>query len=53
MPGCERYDALMKRLGKHSTGRSCLCIDKLEDVDTTVLRALIANAYRYMKKKYE
>ena len=52
MPGFERYDALMKRLGKHSTGRSCLYINKLDDVDTTVLRKLITEAYRYMKKKY-
>lgn len=41
MPGLERYPALMKKLGKHKTGRSCLYIKKLEDVDLTTLKQLI------------
>ncbi len=52
MPGFERYEDLMQQLGKHGTGRSCLYINKLDDVDTHVLRALIIEAYRYMKKKH-
>jgi hypothetical protein len=35
------YDALLSRLGKHSTGKSCLYIKKLEDVDQAVLKELI------------
>ncbi len=53
MPGFERYENLMQQLGKHGTGRSCLYINKLDDVDTSVLRALVTEAYRYMKKKHE
>lgn len=41
MPGLERYPELMKKLGKHSTGKSCLYIKKLEDIDLTVLKQLI------------
>ena len=41
MPGLERYPALMKKLGKHKTGRSCLYIKKLEDVDIPTLKQLI------------
>ena len=52
MPGFERYEKLMLQLGKHGTGRSCLYINKLDDVDTKVLRTLITEAYRYMKKKH-
>jgi hypothetical protein len=52
MPGFERYAPLMKKLGKHSTGKGCLYIRKLEDVDTGVLRELVTNAYRYMKENY-
>lgn len=52
MPGFDRYEDLMQRLGKHGTGRSCLYLKKLNDVDTNVLRALITEAYRYMKKKH-
>jgi hypothetical protein len=41
MPGVERYPALMKKLGKHKTGKSCLYIKTLEDVDLTTLKQLI------------
>jgi hypothetical protein len=52
--GFPKYDALMKRLGKHSTtDMSCLYIKKLEDVDQKVLRELIAESYAHTKKKYQ
>jgi len=38
------YDALLSRLGKHSTGKSCLYVKKLEDVDQLVLEELIEKA---------
>ncbi len=38
------YEALLDRLGKHSTGKSCLYIKRLEDVDQQVLEELIATA---------
>ncbi|MEK6286544.1 MAG: DUF1801 domain-containing protein [Acidobacteriota bacterium] len=41
MGGLERYPALMKKLGKHKTGKSCLYIKKLEDVDLPTLKQLI------------
>lgn len=41
MPGLERYPSLMKKLGKHKTGKSCLYIKKLEDVDLPTLKQLI------------
>jgi uncharacterized protein DUF1801 len=41
MPGLERYPSLMKKLGKHKTGKSCLYIKKLEDVDVPTLKQLI------------
>ena len=41
MPGLERYPELMKKLGKHKTGKSCLYIKKLEDVDLPTLKQLI------------
>ena len=53
MPGFDKYDSLMKKLGKHKTGKSCLCISKLEDVDTKVLKELIKQSFQYMKKKYK
>ena len=51
MAGFERYDELMEKLGKYKTGKSCLYIKKLEDVDMDVLENLIAASVKYMKAK--
>jgi hypothetical protein len=45
-------EPLMKKLGKHKTGRSCLYINKLADVDGDVLRQLAAKSWKAMAKKY-
>jgi len=50
--GFIRYPKLMERLGKHKTGKSCLYINKLSDVDMNVLSELIKTSYKHMKKKY-
>lgn len=52
MPGFERYPELMSKLGKHKTGKSCLYIKKLDDVDRGVLEELVQGSYDYMTKKY-
>ncbi|HSF82795.1 MAG TPA: DUF1801 domain-containing protein [Anaerolineales bacterium] len=41
MSGFDRYDALLAKLGKHTTGKSCLYIKKIEDIDLNVLRELV------------
>ena len=41
MPGFDRYEALMARLGKHKTGKSCLYLKRLADVDMAVLETLV------------
>jgi len=51
MDGYER-EPLMKKLGKHKTGRSCLYINKLADVDEAVLRQIAGNGWKIMAKKY-
>jgi hypothetical protein len=45
MDGYEN-ESLMKKLGKHKTGRSCLYINKLADVDAGVLRELVAKSWK-------
>jgi hypothetical protein len=37
----KRYEAELKKLGKHKTGLGCLYINKLEDIDEKVLQGLI------------
>ena len=51
MPGFERYPALMRKLGKYKTGKSCLYINKLTDVDLPTLKALIVQSVKVMKEK--
>ena len=52
MPGFERYEELMGKLGKHKTGKSCLYVKKLADVDEAVLKELMTASYGYMTEKY-
>ena len=53
MPGFSEYGTLMAKLGKYKTGRSCLYINKLDDIDLKVLEKLIRKSVAYMKKKYK
>jgi hypothetical protein len=53
MKGFEKREELLQKLGKHKTGSACLYINKLGDVNTTVLKALIKESFDYMKKKYK
>jgi hypothetical protein len=48
MPGFEIAPDLMERLGKYKTGKSCLYIKKLADVDRKVLKQLIQKSVRKM-----
>jgi hypothetical protein len=50
MPGFEKYETLLNRLGKYSTGKSCLYIKKIEDVDLGVLKELVEKSVKYMAK---
>lgn len=44
MPGFADYTELMAKLGKHKTGKSCLYIKKLDDVELPVLKKLITKS---------
>ncbi|MEZ5998233.1 MAG: DUF1801 domain-containing protein [Hyphomonas sp.] len=41
------------RLGKYKTGKSCLYINKLADIDMDVLREIVEEGVAYMRKNYE
>jgi hypothetical protein len=53
MPGFKRFDNLMAKLGKYKTGKSCLYIKRLADVDEAVLERLIDGSVKYMRKNYQ
>jgi hypothetical protein len=52
MPGFSKYERLMKKLGKHRTGKSCLYIKRLSDVDEGVLEELIRESVKRMREMY-
>lgn len=53
IPGFKPFAPLMKKLGKYKTGKSCLYIKRLSDVDEDVLAKLIGESVKLMRKKYE
>ena len=52
MPGFGDFDPLLKKLGKFKTGKSCLYIKRLADVDENVLDRLIMESVRRMRDKH-
>ena len=50
MGGFDENKDLLKSLGKHSLGKGCLYVKTLEDVDTKVLKKLVSETVRRMKK---
>ena len=52
IPGFLADPGLMGRLGKHRTGKSCLYIKRLADVDEVALEQLAAASLDYMREKY-
>ncbi len=53
MGGFKSRPELMDRLGRFKTGKSCLYIKRLSDVDRDALEALIAADLAYMREKYD
>lgn len=52
MAGFKRYDALLGKLGNHKTGKSCLYIKRLEDVDMETLKKLILQSVRHVERSH-
>ena len=52
MSGFPKHAELMKKLGTYKTGKSCLYIKSLDDVDEVVLKKLIDASVRDMRRRY-
>jgi Domain of unknown function (DU1801) len=52
LPGYADYGPILNRLGKHSLGKSCLYLNKLDDIDLDVLAELITAGIADLAKKY-
>lgn len=50
--GFELNSDLMEKLGKYKTGKSCLYVKTLNDIDRSVLAQLVEESVAYMRKTY-
>jgi hypothetical protein len=50
MAGFDQYEELLRNLGKHTTGKSCLYIKRLSDVHRPTLEKLIHESVVHMIK---
>ena len=50
LSGFDGQDELLSKLGKYKTGKGCLYINKLDDVDTKVLNELVTKAVKSIEK---
>lgn len=53
MPGYFNYENLLKKLGPHKLGKSCLYLKNLEGIDLEVIKKLITQGLKDLKKKHE
>lgn len=53
MAGFDRYDGLLKDLGRYKTGKSCLYVKRLDDVDLDALKTLIAESAAHVARTNE
>lgn len=52
MPGYQDYGSLMKKLGPHKLGKSCLYLKSLQGIEVKILKQLIKAGLRDLKKHY-
>ncbi|MCA9565572.1 MAG: DUF1801 domain-containing protein [Myxococcales bacterium] len=52
MQGFGDYEALLDKIGKHKTGKSCLYLKSLANIDMAALRTLIVRSVEYIRETY-
>lgn len=51
-PGEQKRDELLKRFGKHTTGKACVYINKVADIEIDVLKELITSSVKFLQETY-
>jgi hypothetical protein len=51
-PGDTKREKLLKELGKHTTGKACVYINKVADIDVDVLKELINQSISFLRETY-
>jgi Domain of unknown function (DU1801) len=52
MPGFDGREELMKQLGKHSGGKSCIYVKRLSDLHLPTLKKLVGESVKYLRKTF-
>lgn len=52
MPGFEPFAGLMDKLGQYRTGKSCLYLKRLSDVDPDILETLVRDSVAWMRERH-
>ena len=53
MTGFSQIAPLMEKLGNHKTGKSCLYVKQLADIDLKVLESIVSRSIKSMRSKYD
>ncbi|WP_163100024.1 DUF1801 domain-containing protein [Peribacillus alkalitolerans] len=51
-PGDTKRDELLGKFGKHTTGKACVYINKIADIDEDVLKELITQSIKFLQETY-
>ncbi len=50
--GDTERDSLLEKFGKHKSGKACVYINKVADIDIEVLKELIIHSVHFLEKTY-
>jgi len=53
MSGVDRFPEILNRLGKYKTGRACLYVTRLANIEMAALEELIQSSFADMQARYE
>ncbi|RRN71365.1 DUF1801 domain-containing protein [Peribacillus simplex] len=51
-PGDKRRGELLQAFGKHTTGKGCVYINKVADIEINVLKELINQSVKFLRETY-
>ncbi|MFC0190123.1 DUF1801 domain-containing protein [Fictibacillus aquaticus] len=51
-PGDPNREELLNKFGKHTSGKACVYVNKMADIDVEVLKALITQSIAFLKATY-
>ena len=51
-PGEPKREELLEKFGKHTTGKACVYINKIADIDVEVLKELITQSIKFLQEMY-